>query len=217
MLVRFSSGLLWLVSLSMAAQAPEAAPGLRIPSGERPWAFEIFQGKPQLVPVHSAAVQPNNHKGANVAGGLLAGPFYKAKFTTELQGAHARTVLHTPTPVFYVHFKGNADEGTSMIAGWAIVRAATSDDMRLLSTVKFTQLSGNAKRNASQVESVAEQLPDGWLRISPKNALEPGEYVLEPVPHQENAFATVVYDFGVNTAAPNDPDATGIPAPAPTP
>ena len=157
--------------------------------------------------MHSSAVQVNNHKGGNIAGGLLAGPFYKAKMTTEIQGRAARTVIHTATPVFYLHFDQEPDSGQSAMAGWAIVHALVDNDRRLLSTVKFTQLTGNAKRNDTQVEIATESLPDGWLKITAKGPLPPGEYALEPVMKQENAYSLMVYDFRLDPAAENDPDA----------
>ena len=190
-----------------AQTAPTPAPGLSIPSGSTPWAFEEFRGTKQLVPVHSSAIQVNNHKGSNLAGGLLAGPFYKAKFTTEIEGSVAKTVLHSATPVFYLHFDEDPDSGQSAMAGWALVHAIVDKDRRLLSTVKFTQLTGNAKRNDTQVEVETEKLPDGWLKITPKTPLPAGEYALEPVMKQENAYSLRVYDFRFDPSAENDPDA----------
>ncbi len=190
-----------------AQTIPEPAPGLRIPNGSRPWALDVFSGSKQLVPIHSSAVQANNHKGSNVVGGLLAGPLYKSKFSTELEGEKASTILHTGTPVFYIHFDPGPDAGQSAVTGWAVVHAVVGKDRRLLSTVKFTQFTGNAKRNDTQVDVTTESLPDGWLRITPKSALDPGEYALEPVLRQENAYSLAVYDFRVDPAAANDADA----------
>lgn len=158
------------------------------------------------MPVHSSAVQTNNHRGSNVAGGLLAGPFFKSKFTTEIEGTQARTILHKTTPVFYVR-QQEAESGTSTMAGWAVVHVVLAKDHRLLSTVKFTQLTGSAKRNDTQVDVTTDSLGDGWLRITPKESLAPGEYALEPVLKQENAYSTMVYDFRIEPAGENSPDA----------
>ncbi len=190
----------------LAQTSPAPAPGLSIPNGDRPWVFEEFNGKKQLVPIHSSAIQVNNHKGGNLAGGLLAGPFYKAKMTTEIQGATAKTAVHSGTPVFYLHVTGDPDAGQSSMAGWAVVHAVVDKDMRLLSTVKFTQLTGNAKRNATEVEVSTETLPDGWLKITPKAQMAAGEYALEPVMKQENAYSLIVYDFRMDPLAANDSD-----------
>jgi hypothetical protein len=205
-MMRLCFAAILLSASALLAQSPEAAPGLHVPDGSRPWALDEFKGEAQMVPIHSSAVQTNNHKGSNVAGGLLAGPFYKAKFTTEIEGTQARTILHKATPVFYVR-QQEAENGSSPFAGWAVVHVAVASDHRLLSTVKFTQLTGNAKRNDTQVEVVTEPLGDGWLRITPKDPLAPGEYALEPVLKQENAYSTMVYDFRVDPSAGDTSDA----------
>jgi hypothetical protein len=194
-------------ALSHAQSTPTPAPGLSIPSGSKPWVFEEFKGSKQLVPMHSSAVQVNNHKGGNIAGGLLAGPFYKAKLTMEIDGSAAKTVLHSGTPVFYLHFDQDPDAGQTSMAGWAVVHAIADKDRRLLSTVKFTQLTGTAKRNDTQVELDTEKLPNGWLKITPRQPLPPGEYALEPVMRQENAYSLMVYDFRLDPSAENDADA----------
>jgi hypothetical protein len=188
--------------------APEAAPGLFVPDGSRPYALDVFEGSKELVPIHSSAVQANNHKGSNVVGGLVAGPFYKAKFTTELEGTTARSVLHSLTPTFYVRLQPVDDGGgQSMIAGWAIVYAAVAKDRRLLSTVKFTQFTGTAKRNDTQIDVTIATLADGWLSITPKAPLSAGEYALLPVMRQDNAYSLSVYDFKIDPAAENAQDA----------
>jgi hypothetical protein len=116
-------------------------------------------------------------------------------------------VLHSGTPVFYLHFDQDPDAGQTSMAGWAVVHAIADKDRRLLSTVKFTQLTGTAKRNDTQVELDTEKLPNGWLKITPRQPLPPGEYALEPVMRQENAYSLMVYDFRLDPSAENDADA----------
>ena len=187
----------------------EAAPGLTIPRRGLPWAVDTFEEKKELVPVHPSAVQLNQHKGANATGGLLAGPFYKAKMTTELAGASARTAIHSGSPVFFVPIPDEADPDSAgqPMMGWAVMHVVVVQDHRMLSTIKFTQLTGNAKRSDGQVEVTTEKLPHGWLKITPITPLAPGEYALLPVPAQANAFSTSVYDFKVDPEAPNASDA----------
>lgn len=202
------AALLLLPAFHAFAQAtPEPAQGLRIPNGSRPWALDQVNAKPELVPLHSSAVQTNNHRGGNVVGGLFAGPLYKARFTTELDGPSAKTAIHSSSPVFYLHIDSDPD-GTAQTLqiGWAIVYVVADKNHRLLSTVKFTQFTGTAKRNDAQIDVSTETLPDGWLRIVPKLPLAPGEYALEPVFKQESAFSALVYDFRIAPDAPSDPD-----------
>ena len=200
-----------LSPLMLAAQVPEPAPGLRIPSGSLPYALDHFDGKPQLVPVHHSSVELNNHKAANVAGSLAGSVFYKPKMSVEVSGASARTVLHDPKPAFYVHTlqdtDGGGDAAGSEAPAFAIVTALVDKDRRIFAQIRFTTLTGNAKRNDGVVESTTERLPDGWLKITPQAPLAPGEYALTPVPKAQNAFSSVVFDFRIAPLAANAPDA----------
>jgi hypothetical protein len=197
-----------------AQTAPEPIPGVHITNGSIPWALDIYDGKQQLVPIHHTTVEVNNHKGANVAGSLAGSVFYKPKMTTEVSGAHARVALHSDKPVFYVHIMDDpsGDSSDPPTPNWAIVRATINKDRRILAQVNFTQLTGNAKRNDSQVDATIEKLADGWFKIVPKDPLAPGEYALQPVLKAANTFSTVVFDFTIDSKAPNAPDALSAPA-----
>jgi hypothetical protein len=187
---------------------PEPIPGVPITNGTIPWAVDVYQGKPQLVPIHHTTVGVNNHKGANVAGSLAGSVFYKPKMTTEIDGGHARVALHTGKPVFYVHLMDDSREDSGGTFGdWAIVRAKIDKDHRVLSRVNFTQLTGNAKRSDSQVDVTVEKLSDGWVKMTPKEPLPVGEYALEPIPRGANTFSTVVFDFTLDPNAPNSTEA----------
>ena len=196
-------------SLSVQAQnTPEPIPGVHITNGSTPWALDVYDGKQQLVPIHHTNVEVNNHKGANVAGSLAGSVFYKPKFTTEISGVHARVALHSGKPVFYVHVMDDPGGDSDVpAANWAIVRATINKDRRVLAQVNFTQLTGNAKRNDSQVDATIERLSDGWFKIVPKDPLSPGEYALQPVLKAANTFSTMVFDFTIDPKAPNSPEA----------
>jgi hypothetical protein len=195
---------------SLQAQSVTVAPGLSIPSGNVPWALDRYEGKLQLVPIHHSTVEINNHKGANVAGSLAGSFFYKPKMTTELPGLHARTILHDSRPAIYVHMNEDPGSGGETAAGntatWVVVRASLTKDHRVFAKVQFTQLTGNSKRAEGIVEGTTETLPGGWLKLTPKVALEPGEYAAMPIFKVQNTFSTVVYDFTLDPAGPNVSD-----------
>ncbi|MDP9038411.1 MAG: hypothetical protein M3O02_03935 [Acidobacteriota bacterium] len=207
--------LLLLASTAGFAQSslPEVAPGLRIPngSGALPLALDHYEGKPELVVIHHSTVEVNNHTGANVAGSLAASVFYKPKMTTELAGLHARIALHDPRPSFFVHLledpDSSGDAANSDTAVWAIVAASETKDHRVFAKVQFTQLTGHAKRAQGSIESETERLGNGWLKITPKADLAPGEYAIMPVPRTPNTFSTVVFDFALDPTAANAPGA----------
>lgn len=204
--------LLLFVATALSAQTtlPTVAPGLRIPngSGAIPLALDQFDGKPELVPVHHSTVEVNNHAGANVAASLV---FAKAKMTTELPGLHARTPLHDSRPAFYVHVEVDPDSGgdspNSDTSVWAIVQASINKDRRIFAKIQFTQITGHAKRAEGLIDTDTETLPGGWLKVTPKSPLAPGEYAITPVLKTPNTFSSVVFDFTLDPAAPNAADA----------
>jgi hypothetical protein len=192
-------------------QALTVAPGLSITNGSVPWALDEFHGKAQLVPIHHSTIEVNNHKGANVAGSLAGSFFYKPKMTTELAGLHARTVLHAMQPSIYVHSINDPEPGGESAASntmvWAIVRATVTKDRRVFAKVQFTQLTGNARRTDGLLETTAETLPGGWIKLTPKAALEPGEYAVTPIMRTQNTFSIVIYDFTLDPNGANAEDA----------
>jgi hypothetical protein len=73
--------------------------------------------------------------------------------------------------------------------------------------VRFTQLTGNAKRDDHAIDSTIERLPGGWLKLTPKTELAPGEYAFAPIPKAQNAISTVLFDFAIDPKAANATDA----------
>mgnify|MGYP001556948146 CR=1 FL=1 len=203
------------LTLPLNAQSiPEPVPGVHITNGSIPWAVDVYNGKQELVPIHHTNIEVNNHNRANVAGSLAGSFFYKPKMTTEIDGAHARVALHTGKPVFYVHVMDDAGgDASEVFAHWAIVRAVVKKDRRILAQINFTQLTGHAKRSDSLVDVAIEQLPDGWLKMTPSQPLEDGEYALQPVTKVANTFSTFVFDFTIDPKAPNASDALSAQAP----
>jgi hypothetical protein len=193
-------------TLAQEIPDPMVAPGLVVPRTALPIAVDHFQNAPELVPIHHSNVELNNHKGANVAGSIVGGIFYKPKMTVEVEGAHARSVVHDAKPTFYLHMlQDPGDTGPEDV--YAIIRALPEKDRRIFAQVRFTQMTGNAKRDDGIVETVTEHLPNGWLRLTPKDALTPGEYAVSPIMRTQNAFPTMIYDFMLDPSAPNATDA----------
>ena len=193
---------------ALAQQIPDpmVAPGLTVPRSALPFAVDHFQGAPQLVPIHHSNVEVNNHKGANVAGSIMGSVFYKPKMTVEVEGEHARSVVHDTRPVFYLHIlQDPGDTGPEDV--YAIIKAMPDKGRRIFAKVRFTQMTGDAKRDDGMVDTITEHLPNGWLKLTPRDALAPGEYAVSPIMKSQNAFPTMVYDFMLDPAAPNATDA----------
>jgi hypothetical protein len=185
---------------------PMPAPGLIVPKTALPYALDHFNNLPQLVPIHHSNVEINNHKGSNTAGALTGGLFFKPKLSVELEGVHARSIVHDVKPVFYLHLlQDPGDTGPEDV--YTILRGMPDKDRRIFAQVRFSQMGGDTKREDGMVETITEHLPDGWLRLTPKEPLVPGEYAVSPVMRSQNAFPTMIYDFTLDPAAPNSSEA----------
>lgn len=189
-------------------QGPEVAPGLFIPHGGIPWALDIFAGAPELVPIHHSTVSVDNHRGSNLARSAVFG---KQKMTTQLDGLHANTRLHTTAPAFFVPVgeddPGGHDAANAEVPSWAIVRAQPDKDRRVLQQVAFTAVTNNAKRQEGIIAIDSVKVPGGLLKLTPKDPMPEGEYAIIPLTHTPNTFASVVYDFGIDPAAPESTEA----------
>jgi hypothetical protein len=65
---------------------------------------------------------------------------------------------------------------------------------------------GKVKKRMDYIEATVEPVSDYWVKITPKKALEPGEYALVEF-DEKGAANQFVWDFGVDPAAPANPPA----------
>ena len=159
------------------------APGLKIPNGNVPWALDEVGGKQVLVPIHHAALQ------------------MKGDSATIQGGPSSHTPLHSSSASFFVHTsdrtENTGDAGRGVPTGWALVKPTVEGDSRTVAHVKFSDVNGATVCAPPVLCAAAESLPDGWIRITPRQPLEAGEYVLVPV-KRASVEPTVVYDFNVD-------------------
>lgn len=202
----------WLGCLVVgnAQSALKVEHDLTIPNARTPWAVDTYQSHPQLVPIHHSTIHVNMHRGANFAGELAGSFLYRPKVTTELDGLHARAQLHTKTPVFYLFLESDDDSGgdtkDAETYTFAIVKAGSSKDKRIMDRLSYNALTTKAKRVDELVETTSTRTPDGWIRIEPKQPMDEGEYCILPVPKTNGTYSTEVFDFGINLGAPNEKD-----------
>ena len=163
------------------------APGLRIPNGNVPWALDTVDGKQVLVPVHHAAING-----------------------TAIDGVASKTPLHSAWPVFFVHTsdrtENTGDAGRGTPTGWALLPVVIDGGARKVTRPKFSEVNGATVCAPTVLCTTAESLPEGWLRILPKAALEPGEYALLPVQRTASTGNLVVYDFTIDGGGPKAKD-----------
>ena len=167
------------------------APGLRVPNGNVPWALDTIDGKQVLVPVHHSALAPSGS-------------------AATLQGAAPLTPLRTATPVFFIHTsdrtENNGDSGRGTPTGWALLTVRIDGSTRTVDRVKFSDVNAATVCAEPVVCAQAEALPGGWLRLTPRAPLQPGQYALVPVPRAATSLSPLAYDFVVSTdtAQPKD-------------
>jgi hypothetical protein len=135
--------------------------------------------------------------------------------TFEIQGAHARTALHYAMPAFYVHPESAATAGShspnTLNPTFAIVQALSAPNRRVFRRTRTPAHSQEAAGTVGVIESTTEHLPSGWIKITPKLPLPPGEYALTPVFNGSKTHPEMVYDFSIDPSAPNAPDVIAAP------
>ncbi len=96
---------------------------------------------------------------------------------------------------------------------YRIVRVQQKKDVRVLGNLKIA-LSGHVNQQENFIKTEAQPVSGGWVKITPAEPLQPGEYALVEMlgPKEINLY---VWDFGVNPSAPQNSGAWK-PAPPPT-
>jgi hypothetical protein len=192
--------LLAIGSRTVAAQNEfEIEPGLKIPNAKTPWAVDVFENQRQLVPLHYAGAFDRRMAG-------------NTKVTTELARPNSVNQLHFDKPVlyFWLDRRGNVSDGYDFF----ISRVEQEKERRVIDRLAFTQLTPNAERRESFVETETETetettaMRDGWMRIEPRAPMPEGEYVLLAIPKVQNRDASPVIwpAFGIHANAPNAKD-----------
>jgi hypothetical protein len=201
------------------ANLPQVAPGLRVPSDGGVLLLDTFQSQPQLVDLP----QSGGELGENAKRGIFRTALGGARQTIELKGPHAKIQAHTALPAVYIH-PDQDREGYDAGPGPApaelpwdrfhILRLQAKQDKRIVGEIKIAA-SGKATESQNFVETTAEKLTGGWVKITPKSDLAPGEYAVVEVLGKEG-MNTFVWDFGLDPAAPENASALKPDPPAVT-
>jgi hypothetical protein len=186
---------------------PQVAPGLRVPSDGNLMLLDTFHGQPQLVELP----QSGGELSENSRRGLFRTAIGGAKQNVELKGLHSKIQAHSALPAIYV----NPDQGQEQYQAPAtpsqpelpwdrfhIVRLQPKQDKRIVGDIK-TAMSGKISQEQNFVPTTSEKLMGGWVKLTPKNELAPGEYAVVEVLGKEG-MNTYVWDFGVDPAAPEN-------------
>ena len=208
------------------AQSPHVAPGLRLPPEGGVYALDTYLNEPELLPVDQSSGDVNRHVGRNVLRSAI-NPISGSKHTIELAGPSAKVQVHAALPTIYINLEPVDQEAVSSVGDastkadensktkksetkrsepqppwdrFRIVRVQIKDDKRIVGAIK-TSLSGKVSQEQDSIPATAEQFGEGWVKLTPKAPLDPGEYALvEELGKQ--GINSYVWDFGVH---PNSP------------
>lgn len=208
------------------ARMPEVSPGLELPNLDGVFALDTFRDKPELVEVTQSTGDVNRNMGHNILRSTI-NPLAKQKLTIKLNGAQSKVRLHVQAPVIYVSLEepDTADpdstafpvntHGASSVKGtsggspdshYEIIRLQQRRDSRDVGSINVSLL-GNVSQSQNVIDTTTEILPGKhWMKISPKQPLEMGEYALMEILSSNEANLSV-WDFAVDPTAPENANA----------
>ncbi|HEY6337258.1 MAG TPA: hypothetical protein VIW68_02070 [Candidatus Sulfotelmatobacter sp.] len=198
-----------------APKLPEVAPGLRLPRDSGVFLLDNLQGEPQLVEIQEAEGDITQGSKGNIFHGALA------KQSVELDGDHAKVQSHVDIPSFYINLEAPPDaaappqtqSSTQQSANpqspqaaaapfdrFRIVRVQPKGGKRILAEVK-RNVTGKMSQEQHFEKTATTKITGGWLKLTPAEALAPGEYAVVEMMDKEG-MNLYVYDFGINPNAP---------------
>jgi hypothetical protein len=210
---------------------PHVAPGLELPDTGGVFLLDNFQNEPQLVPIDQNTGEVKRNTKDNILRGAI-NPVAGAKQTVELSGEHATVQSHVPVPSIYINvtddFSGDQSASASgpqqpqqpaqpqqPFDRFKIVRMQAKNGKRIVGDIKVA-VYGKVSQEQKLVPTTAQELTGGWIKITPIESLEPGEYAVVEMLGKEG-MNLLVWDFGMNPKAPINGAAWRPSQPAPTP
>jgi hypothetical protein len=192
------------------AKSPQVAPGLRLPPEGGVYALDTYLNQPELVPLDQTGGEINRHTGHNVLRGVL-NPVGAAKHTIEIPGPSSKLQIHAVLPTIYINIDSSGDEDVDNPKSNApaaelpwdrfrIVQAEVKGDKRIVGQIRVA-VYGKASSQEDVIPATAEQIGEGWIKLTPKAPLAPGEYAIAELLGKEGVNS-YVWDFGVHPNAP---------------
>lgn len=201
------------------ASTPEVAPGLRLEDPHAAYLLETVDQHPDLLELqqNSGTLQRDGSKT------MIQGVIVGANAEVVLTGAHAGVQADVPNISFYVNAQGGPDDHYSdttqqSALPWdrfRIVSMELQAGKRVVGKVNVS-VTGKKKEKKDVIDSTAEQITGGWVKITPAAPLAPGEYALVELLGDEG-MNLYVWDFGVNAQTPASNAAQQPTSAAPTP
>ena len=204
------------------AESPHVAPGLRLPPEGGVYALDTYLSQPELVPLDQNNGEVNRNIKKNVLRAAI-NPVSGSKHTVELAAPTSKIQIHASVPTIYINLdplnqedepggaasdpplqkKSKDAKAQSAELPWdrfRIVRLQVKGDHRVVGMIKAT-VYGKVSQQEDVIPADDEQFGEGWIKITPKAPLEPGEYALAEMLGKEG-MNSYVWDFGVHPDGP---------------
>ena len=201
------------------ARTPEVAPGLHLPEDGGVVLLDTFKSEPQLVEIPQNGGEFNRNTGKDILHSAI-NPVAAQKQTVALEGAVAAIQAHTSKPAIFigpppddpnaavnaaVKAEHQAPQSDTSPQRFRIVRAEVKKTTRVVGVVKVA-ITGKVSQEQKFVDTTAESLSGGWVKITPAKDLPPGEYAVVEMLGKAG-MNLYVWDFSVNPNAPANPSA----------
>ena len=201
--------------LADEAKSPHVLPGLRLPDDGGVVLLDTFETQPQLVELQQNGGEINKNMKGNILRAAI-NPIASSKQTIELPGLHAHIQSHATLPSIYVNVAQQDQDSNAASQGpqqpqqpeqaqqpwdrFKIVRLQSKQDKRIVGNIKIA-VYGKVSQQGEFVDTRAEQLTGGWVKVTPTQPLSAGEYAVVETLGKEG-MNLYVWDFGVNPSAP---------------
>lgn len=204
---------------------PEVARGLNLPDQSGVFVLDEYQGTPDLVELVPSTGDLQMARQHGIRSVL---PLQGQVAHVELEGPAAKVHLHVNEPSFYLSLDSPDDAkiaaeqvttnamtvnthgapgvahpkrgATSSKSGFAIVHVDERKSVRIVGTVHISP-TGDITQDENVIPAAVEVLPGKhWLKLTPKQPLNIGEYALVEILDSKDMNANV-WDFQVNPRA----------------
>jgi hypothetical protein len=187
-------------------RSPHVAAGLRLPPEGGVYALDTYLSLPELVPLDQSTGEVNRHTGHNVLRAAI-NPLAGAKETIDIAGPRSKIQIHASLPAIYINLDASAEAASDSAKPgtelpwdrFRIVRAEVKNDKRVVGALK-SSLTGKTSQEQETIPATSEQMSEGWIKLTPKAPLEPGEYAVAELLGKQG-MNSYVWDFGVHADA----------------
>jgi hypothetical protein len=188
-------------------KSPHVAPGLRLPAEGGVFVLDTYLGMPELLQLDQSSGEINRDTARNVLRATI-NPVSGAKHTIELAAPRAKMQVHASLPAVYINLQAGDEDAPSAKNDAAelpwdrfrIVKVQIKGDKRIVGVIKVA-IFGKSSQEQNTIEATSEQLGEGWIKVTPKVPLAPGEYAVAEMLGKEG-MNSYVWDFGVHPDAP---------------